>query len=82
LIVADHGHYRTRQATPYSGAKGTEDQVSSDLEVVRKIAGRHLSDDDRAGMTWGDCSALYWLSRRADMTADRLAPTSFTWQCF
>ena len=39
------------------------------------------SADDRAGMMWGDCGAPYWLSRREEMTASDLAPTSFTWQC-
>jgi len=32
-------------------------------------------------MMWGDCGTLYWLFRRDEMTASRLAPTSFTWQC-
>lgn len=40
-----------------------------------------IDTDDRAGMTWGDCGALYWLFRRDEMSASRLAPTSFTWQC-
>jgi uncharacterized protein DUF1963 len=40
-----------------------------------------IDTDDRAGMMWGDCGALYWLSRREEMTAGHLSPTSFTWQC-
>jgi uncharacterized protein YwqG len=32
-------------------------------------------------MTWGDVGTLYWLARRDALSPDRLAPTTFTWQC-
>ena len=37
-----------------------------------------IDTDDRAGMMWGDCGTLYWLSRFAD---SQFTNTSFTWQC-
>ena len=40
-----------------------------------------FDSDDRTGMMWGDCGALYWLSRREDLAAGRITNASFTWQC-
>jgi uncharacterized protein YwqG len=40
-----------------------------------------IDTDDRAGMMWGDCGVLYWLSRRQDLADGQVTNTSFTWQC-
>ncbi|HEV2371651.1 MAG TPA: YwqG family protein [Streptosporangiaceae bacterium] len=40
-----------------------------------------IDTDGRAGMMWGDCGALYWLSRHEDLNDGRTTETSFTWQC-
>jgi hypothetical protein len=40
-----------------------------------------IDTDDRAGMMWGDCGALYWLSRHEDLACCQFTNTSFTWQC-
>jgi uncharacterized protein YwqG len=41
-----------------------------------------IDTDGRAGMMWGDAGTLYWLARREGLSTDRLAPTSFIWQCY
>ena len=40
-----------------------------------------IDTDDRAGMMWGDCGTLYWLSRPEDLAGGQFASASFTWQC-
>jgi uncharacterized protein DUF1963 len=40
-----------------------------------------VDTDDQAGMMWGDCGTLYWLSRHEDLARGRFTNTSFTWQC-
>ncbi len=40
-----------------------------------------VDTDDRADMMWGDCGALYWLSRHEDLAHGKVTNTSFTWQC-
>lgn len=59
--------------------QGNDDRVKA--EQARWTLLAQIDSDDRAGMMWGDCGALYWLSRREEMTDAHLPPTSFTWQC-
>lgn len=40
-----------------------------------------IDSDQRAGLMWGDCGSLYWLSRREDLADGRFENVSFTWQC-
>ena len=40
-----------------------------------------VDTDNRAGMMWGDCGALYWLARHEDLSGGQVTNTSFTWQC-
>ena len=40
-----------------------------------------IDTDNRAGMMWGDCGALYWLTRRDDLARGEYTNTAFTWQC-
>lgn len=61
------------------GIRGDDPHVRA--EQARWTLLAQIDSDDRAGMMWGDCGALYWLSRREEMTDSHLAPTSFTWQC-
>jgi uncharacterized protein YwqG len=40
-----------------------------------------IDSEEKAGMMWGDCGALYWLIRRDDLIAGRFDRTMFTMQC-
>jgi len=71
--------YEAATAALGGGMRGEDPQILAEQGRWTLVA--QIDTDDRAGMMWGDCGALYWLSRRDEMTASRLAPTSFTWQC-
>lgn len=71
--------YETAAAALGGAVRGEDPRLLA--EQARWTLLTQIDTDDRAGMTWGDCGALYWLFRRDEMTASRLAPTSFTWQC-
>jgi uncharacterized protein DUF1963 len=71
--------YEVATAALGGGTRGEDPQLLA--EQARWTLVAQIDTDDRAGMMWGDCGALYWLSRRDEMTASRLSPTSFTWQC-
>ena len=66
-------------AAALGGIRGEDPRLPA--EQARWTLVTQIDTDDRAGMMWGDCGVLYWLFRRDEMTASRLAPTSFTWQC-
>jgi hypothetical protein len=51
------------------------------LEQARWTLLAQIDTDDRAGMMWGDCGALYWLTRRDDLARGEYTNTAFTWQC-
>ncbi|HYZ54050.1 MAG TPA: DUF1963 domain-containing protein [Streptosporangiaceae bacterium] len=63
------------------GGRDPGDDQLLRTEQARWTLLAQIDSDDRAGMMWGDAGALYWLSRREDMTDSNLANTSFTWQC-
>jgi hypothetical protein len=71
--------YEVAVAAPGGGIRGDDQHVQA--EQARWTLLAQIDSDGRAGMMWGDCGALYWLSRREDLTGSRLGPTSFTWQC-
>ena len=71
--------YEVAIAALGGGIRGDDPHVRA--EQARWTLLAQIDSDDRAGMMWGDCGSLYWLSRREDMTNSHLAPTSFTWQC-
>jgi hypothetical protein len=68
-------------ATAALGGRARADDPRMLAEQARWRLVAQIDSDDRAGMMWGDCGVLYWLSRRDEMTASHLGPTSFTWQC-
>lgn len=62
------------------GNRGPSDpQVAA--EQARWTLLAQIDSDDRTGMMWGDCGALYWLSRHEDLADGQATKTSFTWQC-
>jgi hypothetical protein len=63
------------------GGQSPGDDALLQSEQARWTLLAQIDTDDDAGMMWGDVGTLYWLARREDLTPDRLAPTSFTWQC-
>jgi hypothetical protein len=52
-----------------------------ETEQARWTLLAQIDTDDHAGMMWGDCGALYWLSLYEDLAAGQFTKTSFTWQC-
>ena len=64
-------------------ALGSRDPHDSRVaaEQARWTLLAQVDTDDRAGMMWGDCGTVYWLSQREDLTCGRFTNTSFTWQC-
>jgi len=78
-LVQGPVEYEVATAALGGGIRGEDRHVSA--EQARWTLLAQIDTDDRAGMMWGDCGAPYWLSRREEMTASDLAPTSFTWQC-
>jgi Domain of unknown function (DUF1963) len=82
------GGYATPVQGPveYEAAMAAVGSVAYDDPLVAAEQARwtlliQVDSDDRAGMMWGDCGALYWLSRREDLTDGHIGNTSFTWQC-
>jgi uncharacterized protein YwqG len=64
------------------GGRVSYDDPALHEEAQRWILLAQIDTDKRAGMTWGDCGALYWLIRPDDLAARRFEATCFTWQCY
>lgn len=63
------------------GGRGRGDDQHLTAEQARWTLLAQIDSDGRAGMMWGDCGSLYWLSRRENLADSRVQNASFTWQC-
>lgn len=64
--------YEAAIATLGGGIRGENPHVLTEqarLTQARWTLLAQIDTDDRAEMMWGDCGALYWLTRRKEMTA-------------
>lgn len=67
-------------------SKGGVNKISRSDPAVTSAADDLLllgqfDSDNQLGFMWGDCGALYYLIRPADLTAGRFDRVAFTWQC-